>query len=379
MAVNTICTKTENEATSQLNANMQENNSIPLLELDTININPINFNSDTGTGLSDASESFHKNTEDNRAESPVFCRTFLKTGNNSVKKFVQSPKAVYDNSSSNMKIHNIEKVSSKCDNKLKISTTHHVETIFLPNGKRLKQSRLAFHPVKSNEKTTLSSNADKHKTNMLHNVEQNFIGDISIANATANTTVTENDSTNNTEISEDIIEVSPTQKTITSKIKRCLKFKKKIPVKHIKKISPNKCFDSNIVPEIIDNIDFELCPPLPKHTSMQIKDDNSLMNTAVNALKDKVNISYLSPIKMPNKTDIEIKKSIEAQKEDQLLINKVQNNKVIQNTNDFACEDETFYLPAEQAANRESIDNFNLDDTENKPPEKKTLLNKFNV
>lgn len=360
---------------------MQENKSIPLLELDTMNISPINFNSDTGTSLSEASECLHKNTdENNRAESPVFCRTFLKTGNNSARRFVRSPKAMYNNSSSDMKTHHsIEKVSSKYNRKLEFSTTHHVETTFLPNGKRLKQSRLAFNPVKSNDKITLSSSEDKHKAaNISHSVKQNVIGDISIANA-ANTVI-ENDYTSNTsEISEDVIEISPTQRTVTSKVRRCLKLKKKIPIKYMKKISPNKYLDSNIVPEIIEDVDFGLCPS-PKHISTQIKDSKSLINTAVNTLKDKVNTSYFSPIKMYNKADSQIKQSIEGRiyrKEDQLR-DKVQKNKVLIQ-NDLACKDETFYLPAEQAANRRNIDNFNLDDTENKPPEKKMLLDEFNV
>ncbi|XP_071574115.1 uncharacterized protein [Temnothorax nylanderi] len=104
-----------------------------------------------------------------------------------------------------------------------------------------------------------------------------------------------------------------------------------------------------------------------------MEDDKSLMNTAViNTLKDNINISCLSPIKVHNKTDIQIKKTIKAQKENELLINKVKKDKLIKNINDFACEDETFYLPAEQAANiNNDMDNFNLDDTENKPPKKK--------
>lgn len=378
MAVNTSCTK--NETISHLNANIEENNRTPLLELDTINISPVNFNSDTETSLSDANECLHKNTdEDNRAESPIFCKTFLKTGNNSAKKFVRSSKAIYNNSSSDMKTHHdIEKVSSKYNHKLEINTTHHVETTFLPSGKRLKQSRLAFCPVKSNEKISSSSYEDKHKTaNISHNVERNFIGDISIAN-TASTTVIENhDASNISELSEDVIEISPTQRTITSKVRRCLKLKKKIPIKsHIKKVSPNKCLGPNTVSEIIEDIDFGLCPS-PKHISTQIKDSKSLTNIAVNTLKDKVNTSYLSPIKY--KTDSQIKKCIEARKDDQLLINEVQKNKVfIRSTSDLVCKDETFYLPAEQAANRSNIDNFNLDDTENKSPEKK-ILDKFNV
>lgn len=90
-AVNTPCTKTKDEAMSQHlnNANVQESNSIPLLELDTINISPIKFNSD---------ESLHKNTEKNNP-----------------------PKSLLI-----------------------------IRPLYL--RKRLKQSRHAFYPIKNNEK-----------------------------------------------------------------------------------------------------------------------------------------------------------------------------------------------------------------------------------
>lgn len=380
--INTSCIKTKDETTSQhLNdINMQENNSIPLLELDTLNMSSIHFNSDT-RAPSDASESLHKDIDGiSPPKSPVFSRTFLKASN-SVKKFVRSHKAVCNSSSSDMKTrHGIEKGSSKCNHKLELSTTHHVETTFLPDGKKLKQSRLAFYPIKSNEKMVLSSSPlDKHKPiSILHNVEQNSIDDVSVVNTAV---TSENCATNNSEIFEDVIEISPTQRNIASKVKRHLRLERKLPVKHMINISSskNKCHNPgpNAVPKMIDNIDFGLCP-LPKYTSAQMTDDKFLMNTAVTTLKDKVDMSYLSP-KMHNRADIKIEKSIEARKKDQSLTNKAQN---VQNINYFAYEDETFYLPAEQAANRNDVDNFNLDthfDTENKPPEKKILLDKFNM
>ena len=185
----------------------------------------------------------------------------------------------------------------------------------------------------------------------------------------ADATVIENNSVNNTsEISEDVIEISPTQKSITSKVKRRLKFKKKIPTKHMIKISPskNEYLSQNPGSSAVSKItDIELCPSTI-HTFMQMKDDTSSINTAVGTLQHKVDTSDPSPIKMHNKSNIQVKKSIEAQKEDQLLINEIQNLK-----NDFDSEDETFYLPAEQAVNRNDMDNLNLNDKENKPPEKK--------
>ncbi|KYN39165.1 DNA endonuclease RBBP8 [Trachymyrmex septentrionalis] len=387
----TIDTKIKNEATSQQsqqsnNADGQENNStpsyIPLLRLVT---NSIDLNSDTKPSLSDTSEFLHKDTnENNRPESPIFSKICAKTGAKSAKKLRLS-KMLCSDSTSDMKTHHGEKVSSKYDHKLEISTTHHVETTFLPDGKRLKQSRLAFHPVKSNENTILASSIHKHKpASRLYNVEQSFTEENSIVNAkeisTKNTSITastEKSATNNsTEISEDVIEVSPTQRNITSKVKRRLKLKRKNLARLIIKNSPNKNKylnhrpDPSVVPEII-NVDFGLCPS-PKYTSTQIDDDKSLMNTTVNTAKDKVSTHYLSPIKIDNKTNVQIKKSIEAQKEDLLLI---------QNLNkDFAYEDEFFDVPVTTKKN--DMDNLKdeirSDDSENKPPEKK-MLNKFNV
>lgn len=83
--------KTKDKALSQHlnNANVQESNSILLLELDTLNISPIKFNSD---------ESLHKNTEKNNPpKSPsIICPLYLK------KRLKQSRLAFYS-------IENIEK------------------------------------------------------------------------------------------------------------------------------------------------------------------------------------------------------------------------------------------------------------------------------
>ncbi|KAG5321902.1 CTIP endonuclease, partial [Pseudoatta argentina] len=380
----TIDTKIKNEATSQQsqqsnNADGQENSStpscIPLLRLIT---NSNDFNSDTEPSLSDTTEFLHKDTnENNRPESPIFSKMYPKIGAKSAKKLRLS-KILCSDSTSDMKTHHGEKISSKYNHKLEISTTHHVETTFLPDGKRLKQSRLAFHPVKSNENTVLASSVDKCKPASRLYVEQNFTEEISTKN-TSITVSTEKGTTNNsTEISEDVIEVSP-QRNITSKVKRRLKLKRKNPARCIIKNSPNKNKYLNyrpgpsVVPEII-NGDFGLCPS-PKYTSTQIDDDDkSLTNTTVNTLKDKVSTNYLSPIKMDNKTNVQIKKSIEAQKEDLLIQN-------FNNIKDFAYEDEFFDLPV--ATKKNDMDNLKdetrSEDSENKPPEKKMLLNKFNV
>ncbi|XP_071576476.1 uncharacterized protein [Temnothorax nylanderi] len=175
-----------------LNANVQESNSIPLLELDTLDMeldtSPINFNSDTKIGSSHANKYLHKNNQPN------------------------SPSM--------------------------LAITPH-------RRKRRKQSR--------------------------------------------NATVTENSGISD---EDEVIEASPTQRSVASKVRQFLELKRNIAKKRI---------------------DFGSCPS-PKHT--------------VNTLKDKVNISH---------------------------------------------------LPVEQTANRNKINNFNLDDTENKPPEKKMLVDNCNA
>ncbi|XP_011875929.1 PREDICTED: DNA endonuclease RBBP8-like [Vollenhovia emeryi] len=378
----TTSMKTNDEATSlrsqhSSNANVEESN-IPLLELDTMNTSLINLDYDMTTSSTDASESLRKSADQNSPpRSPVFSRTVSRTRSNSAKNFVRSPKAVCDNSQPASNINtrdNMKKVSSKCNHKLELSTTHHVETTFLPNGKRLKQSRLAFCPVKSGEKLKQSSNVNRHKANILQNTEiteRNFV-DVSVANTAADATVTGNNATNNTsEIFEDVIEISPTQRNVISKVKRCLRLKRKVPVKHVNKFSPTKDKYSgpSAALKTVD-VDFGFCPS-PKHTQME--GAKSLMNTAVDTLK--YNRNYLSPIKMHKKTDVQVEKFIEARKKDQLLTNNVP----IQNINDSTSEDETFYLPAEEAANKIDMDNFSLNDTENKPPKKRLLFDRLNV
>ncbi|KAL6260059.1 hypothetical protein P5V15_007598 [Pogonomyrmex californicus] len=353
-----ICTKIKDEPNSQQlnNVNMSENDSIPLLEPETLNIGPINFNFDTKTDLSDLNESLHKDTDGNSpSKSPVFRRTSLRNDSNFARKRFPRYKVTFDNLNSDMKTHDgVEKISSKYNHKLDISTTHHVETTFLPNGKKLKQSRLAFYPVKNNEETALSPNI-----NVVHDVKQDPIEDIFTANTI---TTTENNVTSSSENSEDVIEISPTQRNITSKVKYRLKLKRKVSAKQIK-ISPkkNKTYCST-VPEItIDDMDFGLC--LPKHISIQAKNDKSLDSTTL--------IENSSPIKIHNETNVQIRKSVQIQKKNQSMANKEKNT--TKNINDIAFEDKTFYLPAERTANRNDVDDFYLDNSENEPPKKKIL------
>ncbi|KAM0734936.1 DNA endonuclease RBBP8 [Formica fusca] len=376
------CTEIKDEQISQRqlnNSTITQEESISLLELDTLNVDSVNLKSNTGDeSPPHPRESPCKDTDSESApRSPVFSRTCLKTGSISVKKFARSPKLVLEcnNLMSDMKTHrSSEKVSSEYNQKLEISTSQHVETTFLPNGKRLKQSRLVFHPIKCNEKISVQK-ASK-PASILPKVEQESIQDISIVKTSV---ATENNATDINETFEDVIEISPTQRNITSKVTRRLRLKRKTSAKQTIKSSSNKykCYDpvSSIAPKImIDTIDFALCSS-PEHTSIEMEDDKSLVgnmtNTVVNALKDKVNVSNLSPIKMCSETNVQIKK------EDQSITNKVQN--IAEKNNAFIYEDESFYLPTKVPINKNDTDDFNLDDTENKPPVKKASLTKFDV
>ncbi|KAL6439432.1 hypothetical protein ACFW04_003931 [Cataglyphis niger] len=68
--------------------------------------------------------------------------------------------------------------------------------------------------------------------------------------------------------------------------------------------------------------------------------------------------------------------NVQIKKEDQVITNKVQ---VAEKNNGFIYEDESFHLPDKLAVNKNDTNDFHLDDTENKPPVKKTSLTKFNV
>jgi len=405
------CTEIKDELLTpqkQLNDGIiaQEENA-SLLELDTLNVDSVNFKSNIGADSSLCSKESSCEDTDNESpsKSPVFSRKCPRIGGISVKKFARSPKAasIYNNLMSDMNIHNdSKKIPSKYNKKLEISTSQHVETTFLPDGRRLKQSRLVFHPIKCNEETE-SLNVQKHKPDsILPKIEQESIEDISVIKAfiatESNITDTneifddvtkisstqkditskimKNNVADTNETFEDIIEISPTQRNITSnnKITHRLRLKRKTSA--IKNSSSKyKCHNpvSSIAPKImIDAIDFALCSS-PEHTLIEIDDKllvGNTSNTVVNTLKDKSNVSNLSPVKMCNVTNVQIKK------EDESII-KVQN--IAEKKNAFIYEDENFYLPAELAINKNDTNDFSLYDIENKPPGKKALLAKFDV
>lgn len=400
------CTEIKDELLTpqrQLNdSTIAQEEDISLLELDTLNVGSVNFKSN----IEDDSplcpkESLCENTNsESPSKSPVFSRKCPRIGGISVKKFARSPKAalIFNNLTSDMNIYcSSKKVPSKYNKKLEISTSQHVETTFLPDGRRLKQSRLVFHPITCNEKTE-SLNVQKYNISdsVLPKIEQQSIEDISgikASDATENNTnktfnkvtkisptqknitskIMKNNVADTNETFEDIIEISPTQRNITSKITHRLRLKRK--TSGIKSSSSKyKCHNpvSSIIPKImIDNTDFALCSS-PEHTPIEIKDDKLLVentiNTVINTLEDK-NVSNLSPVKMYNETNVQIKK------EDQSII-KVQN--IAEKKNAFIYE-ENFYLPTELAANKNDMDDFNLYNIENKPPEKKVSLAKFDM
>lgn len=403
------CTEIKDELLTpqrQLNDDIiaQEEN-ISLLELDTLNVDSVNlkFNIEDNPSLCPKESPCEDIGNESPSKSPVFSRKCPRIGGISVKKFARSPKAalICNNLTSDMNIHcDSKKVLSKFNKKLEISTSQHVETTFLADGRRLKQSRLVFHPIKCNEKTE-SLNVQKHKPNSrLPKIKQKSIEDISLTKAFI---TTESDITDTNEIFdvtkispmqknitskimknnvaetnesfEDIIEISPTQRNVTSKITHRLRLKRKTSAiksslnKH-KRHNPV----SNVVPKImIDNIDFALCSS-PEHTPIEIEDNKLLVenttNTVVNTLKDKNNVSNLSPVKICNETNIQIKKENES-------IIKIQN--IAEKKNAFIHKDENFCLPAEIAINKNNIDDFNLYDIENKPPGKKAPLATFDM
>jgi len=353
---------------------VQRNDTVPLLELDTLNMSSTDFNPDTCIGASNSNEFQFKDNDNNLPKSPVFSRSRLRINSTSAKKSLDLLSKTIKHNKQTLDTrhhHNVETISQKRGNKLEISTAHHVETTFLPDGKKLKQSRLVFHPTKHEQKIS-PLNVKSVDTSI--KVKADLAKDIS----TTKTSITMgNNILKINETLEDVIEISPTQRNIKSKVKHYLKLKRKAPVKQMKKNSPakNKCH--NITPILaIEEIDF-VSPS--KHIPVVMEEDTAVIADSIttSVLKDKTNMIDSSPIKLFDKMNIQITKSIEAQEEKQSLINKSQN--ITLNVKNPVYENETFYLPAEQAANKSDANDFNLNDTEIEPPAKKILSDKFNA
>jgi len=176
---------------------------------------------------------------------------------------------------------------------------------------------------------------------------------------------------------EDVIEISPTQRNIKSKVKHYLRLKRKAPVKQMKKNSPIKNKYHNAASTlVIEELDF--VSPSKRIPAMMEEDGIVIADSITNnILKNKTNTINSSPIKLFDKMNVQITKSIEIQEKKQLVIDKPQN--ITRNINNPVYEDETFYFPAEQVANRNNANDFSLNDTEREPPVKKMLLDKFNA
>ncbi|XP_029158219.1 uncharacterized protein LOC114930564 isoform X2 [Nylanderia fulva] len=374
MMVDEPCTKTEDDLTPQRqlnNSSIAQEESVSLLELDTLNIASVNFKSNIGPdSLAHLKESPCKDTDDKSpSKSPVFSGKRQRIGGISVKKFAQLPTAdlsICKNLAADMKTHsNSEKIPLECNQKLELSTSHHVETTFLSDGRRLKQSRLVFQPIKCTKKMT--SLSVPKPASVVSKVEQESLEDISVAKASV---TTESNVANTNETFEDVIEISPTQKNITfNKTTHRLRLKRKTLARQTKDPQNKyKCYEpvSNLPEITIDTVDFALCPS-PKHVSIEVEDDKPLVenmtNTVINTPRNKVNVNSFSPVKMCSNAPIK--------KEDQLTVNIVQNS--AEKKNNFTYEDDSFFLSTQLVLNKNDMDHFNLDDTENKPPIKKGL------
>lgn len=381
MTIDEPCTRTRDTLTPQRQLDsrtiVQENESPSLLELGSLHTDCLNFDSDMDANAENLTKS--RKDADSPSKSPVFSRKYLRTGGGaSAKKlYTKSSKAISLCSDLDLdaKTHRIVEVApSKCRPKLEISTTHHVETTFLPDGKRLKQSRLVFHPFKHDERKLSLPNVNKVGSSSSATLEAGQdLANISAVKAPVATknTVTKKEETS----SEDVIEISPTQRSvIKSKLKHRLKLKRRSPVKRVAKDSSDKntrCSSERKaeIEIIVDDVDFGLCPS-PEYTSTQVENEDKPSAkdaNVVGALKDKINTRHYS--------------STEARKEDrQSAISKAQGIVAEKDASNFD-EEETFYLPAERAANkRTDTDDFDLnDETENKPPAKKILLDKLDT
>ncbi|XP_014479425.1 PREDICTED: uncharacterized protein LOC106746849 isoform X3 [Dinoponera quadriceps] len=176
---------------------------------------------------------------------------------------------------------------------------------------------------------------------------------------------------------EDAMEISPTQKDVqTSKSRHCLKLKRKVPKQTVNN-SPDKNKHHHLGPDFanakaeVGDTDFNLSLS-PERTSAEVIYDKSVAKNSdrtVQVFKHNVNAYNLSLTRKYNKADGKNTMSIDDERKDQGIVkDEVQN--ISENSGDLY-EDEVLYLSAERTANKNDTDNFNLDDTENKPPAKK--------
>lgn len=373
--------KDEEILQQQLNSGLiiQESDNVSLLELDTDAQNYLDVN--MVPDYANLSEDFL--VGNSPPKSPVFSKAHPKTNSISAINFMQSLQtaSVCSKSPVDTKMCNNEKVPSKCNQKLELSTTYHVETTFLPNGKKLKQSRLVFQPAKCDKEKMPILDVDKLKSaNTILKVKQEPT-DTLVTRSPITITIGDNTAKANETFIEDVTQISPTQRNVQSQTRHCLKLKRKIPRRTVKN-SPDKNkyhnFKSKSVTKAAhtDDIDFNPCLS-PVYTSAEMKYDKSLAkgsNTA-DTLKYNVNIHSSSSKYKYSEANVKDTSSIDNQRKGQTVQDKVQ--MISLNLNNSY--EETFYLPAEQTINKNSTNDFNLNDIENKSPAKKSLLNKSHM
>ncbi|XP_014479423.1 PREDICTED: protein gamma response 1-like isoform X2 [Dinoponera quadriceps] len=384
MTIDNSSVKTEDELTIQKQLNnrvvLPESN-VSLLEMDSSDLDAGGQkfpHIDTENKPVNLSDDF---LDCSPPKSPVFSRTYPKANGTFAKRFVRSPEAAASSSvrseatSADRKMHRKDrKFPSQSNQKLKISTTYHVETTFLSNGKKLKQSRLEF-PVEHDKKKIPPLDVGELKpTGTIREAKQNLT-DTSVAKTPV---ITEDDTARTNETwFEDAMEISPTQKDVqTSKSRHCLKLKRKVPKQTVNN-SPDKNKHHHLGPDFanakaeVGDTDFNLSLS-PERTSAEVIYDKSVAKNSdrtVQVFKHNVNAYNLSLTRKYNKADGKNTMSIDDERKDQGIVkDEVQN--ISENSGDLY-EDEVLYLSAERTANKNDTDNFNLDDTENKPPAKK--------
>lgn len=382
-SIDESCIKTKNKLTIKQeqsdNDIMQENDNVPLLNLDTDIQNYFHVDTDYDANLS---EDFLDNSP---SKSPVFSKTHSKISRTSMKKVMQSSDAtsVRSKSTAHTKMHcNSEKVPSKCNQKLELSTTYHVETTFLPNGKKLKQSQLVFQPVTHNKEKIPLRDTNKFNLDMIKKVKQkpkdkNHIvrqeRETLVTRAPVTITTKDNATRANETFFEDVMEISPTQKNIQSEPRRCLKLKRKIS-RQIVENSPNKnehyyLGSDYTTKTVLDDTDFSQNLSL-KDTFAEMTPDKSLTEgfDAANVFKHNINRCNSSLTYKYSEADVKSTDSINNQRKNQTVKDKVQN--IPQSFSD---------LFEERTLSENYTDDSYLDDIENKSSAKKPLLTRSHM
>ncbi|XP_076653993.1 uncharacterized protein LOC143359723 isoform X2 [Halictus rubicundus] len=257
---------------------------------------------------------------------------------------------------------------SKLPKKLGVSKLYNINTTLLPNGKKLKQSRLVFLPT-SESKETIDQKSQKELTSLMLPDNSGYSKDVD----------------------EEIIEDSPTKRKNLKLRMKSLKLKKKSPVK----LRDNSHRKDNLFGKFGDNKIASLSQCLPVHTSTQMDELQSIrkLKTFSISNNEKIGSNHDTLPSCPSPIFTDSQSKSETENVDTNNTSEAQKrklSKLVDETSNYnsSCSDETFCLLGEKLKEKSTFKIGNIENNKdelsknvshNSPPVKKSLMNSFDM